>query len=197
MATRDEVLSQLIPQRLDAVATLNLVLRLRANWNAPRRMSIYFDDRLQITGNSDAFTNPVVEAGLVHCRALLEFLGLRLSRTDPKRLAPRGPKTQPDDWVIEDFANSVGPLPLVTPQQAVSKYQGDPAEAESALASVLHSVNKGVAHITASFLASRIDIHALEIASRGVPSLVISYLYTPLGLPPPTPSLSSKSRSDG
>ena len=74
MATRDEVLSQLIPQRLDAVATLNLVLRLRANWNAPRRMSIYFDDRLQITGNSDAFTNPVVEAGLVHCRALLSFL---------------------------------------------------------------------------------------------------------------------------
>jgi hypothetical protein len=197
MSTRDDVLNSLIPQRLDAIATLNLVLRLRAGWDAPKKMSIYFDDRLQITGSSSAFTNPVVEAGLVHCRALLEFLGLRVSRSDPTKLALRGPKTQPDDWVIEDFANSVGPLPLVTPQQAVSKYKGDPIVAESALAGVLHTVNKGLAHITAGLLASATDINALEIASRGVPALVTSYLYTPLGLPAPTPSITSRPRDDG
>ena len=197
MTTRDEVLSALIPQRLDAVATLNLVLHLRSNWDAPKPMKIYFDDRLQITGNSNAFTNPVVEAGLVHCRALLEFLGLRVSRTDPTKLVPRGPKTQPDDWVIEDLSNSAGPLPLVTPQQAVSKYQGDAVEAESALATVFHTVNKGLAHITAGLIASATNIRALEIASRGVHALVVSYLYTPLGLPAPVPSISSRSRSDG
>jgi hypothetical protein len=197
MTTREEVLSVLIPQRLDAVATLNLVLHLRSNWDAPKSMKIYFDDRLQITGNSNAFTNPVVEAGLVHCRALLEFLGLRVSRTDPTKLVLRGPKTQPDDWLIEDFSNSDGPLPLVTPQQAVSKYQGDAVEAESALATVLHTVNKGLAHITAGLIASATNIRALEIASRGVPALVVSYLYTPLGLPAPVPSISSRSRSDG
>jgi hypothetical protein len=197
MTTRDDVLTSLIPQRLDAIATLNLVLRLRASWDAAKSMSVYFDGQLQITGNSNAFTNPVIEAGLVHCRALLDFLGLRVSPTDPTKLAARGPKTQPDDWVIEDFANAAGPLPRVTSQQAVSKYKGDPVVAESALASVLHSVNKGLAHITAGLLASATDIHALEIASRGVPSLVISYLYTPLGLPAPTPSISSRPRSDG
>jgi hypothetical protein len=196
MATRDDVLSVLIPQRLDAVATLNLVLRLRSSWGAPKPMKIYFDDQLQITGNSNAFTNPVVEAGLVHCRALLEFLGLRVSRTDPTKLMSRGPKTQLDDWVIEDFSNSAGPLPLVTPRQAISKYKGDPVEAESALATVLHTVNKGLAHITAGLIASATDIRALEIASRGVPALVVSYVYTPLGLPAPMPSISSRSRSD-
>lgn len=195
--TRDEVLSRLIPQRLDAIATLNLALRLRSSWDAPRRMKIYFDDQLQITGNSNAFTNPVIEAGLVHCRALLEFLGLRVSRTDPTKLALRGPKSQSDDWVIEDFANSSGPLPLVTPQQAVSKYKGDPVEAELALASVLHTVNKGFAHITAGLVASATDIRTLEIASRGVPALVVSYLYTPLGLAAPEPSITSRPRDDG
>jgi hypothetical protein len=197
MATRDDVLSVLIPQRLDAVATLNLVLRLRSSWGAPKPMKIYFDDQLQITGNSNAFTNPVVEAGLVHCRALLEFLGLRVSPTDPTKLMSRGPKTQLDDWVIEDFSNSAGPLPSVTPRQAISKYTGDPVEAESALATVLHTVNKGLAHITAGLIASTTDIRALEIASRGVPALVVSYVYTPLGLPAPMPSISSRSRSDG
>jgi BarA-like signal transduction histidine kinase len=29
-----------------------------------------------IEGNALAFTNPAIEAALVHCRALLEFLGL-------------------------------------------------------------------------------------------------------------------------
>jgi hypothetical protein len=197
MSTREDVLAIIIPQRLDAIATLNLVLRLRRSWEAAKPMRIYFDGRLQITGNSNAFTNPVVEAGLIHCRALLEFLGLRVSRADPTKLAARGPKMQPDDWVIEDFANSTGPLPLVTPQQAVSKYKGDPAAAESALAAVLHTVNKGLAHITAGLLASATDIDALEIASRGVPALITSYLYTPLGLPAPKPSITSRSRSDG
>src|SRR6266567_9336444 len=108
MVTGNELLSIVIPQRLDAIATLNLVLRLRTKWDSPKPMKIYFADRLQITGSSSAFTNPVIEAGLIHCRALLEFLGLRVSHSDPTKLAARGPKTQPDDWVIEDFANSAG-----------------------------------------------------------------------------------------
>ena len=197
MSTRDNILTVLIPQRLDAIDTLNPVLRLRRSWTAAKPMRVYFDDELQITGSSSAFTNPVIESGLIHCRTLLEFLGLRVSRTDPTKLTARGPKTQPDDWVIEDFANSAGPLPLVTPQQAVSKYTGDPTAAESALAAVLHTVNKGLAHITAGLLASATDIDALEIASRGVPALVTSYLYTPLGLVRSKPNIASRARCDG
>ena len=60
----------------------------------------------------------------------------------------------------------------------------------------MHTVNKGLAHITAGLIASATDIRALEIASRGVPALVISYLYTPLGLAAPTPSISSTPRND-
>ena len=67
MVTRSEVLSIVIPQRLDAIATLNLVLCLRAKWAAAKPMKIYFADRLQITGSSSA-SGPLqlTEDGL-HC----------------------------------------------------------------------------------------------------------------------------------
>ena len=39
-------------------------------------MSIHVNDKLVVEGNLNGFTNPAIEAGLMHCRALLEFLGL-------------------------------------------------------------------------------------------------------------------------
>ena len=108
------VLESLIPNRLRAVSTFNFAVRLRLSWDGPKAMKIYFDGKLAIEGNSNAFTNPVIETGLVHCRALLEFLGLSLStRGDPKIVNRSQKKT--DDIGIEDFSNANGPLPMVTP----------------------------------------------------------------------------------
>ncbi len=196
MTTRDDVLNLVIPHRLDAIATLNLLTRLRMKWGAPKAMEVYFAGQLQITGNSSAITNPVVEAGLIHCRALLEFVGLGVSSNDPTKLIQRNSKRRGDDWGIEHFSNSGGPLPFVTHAQAISKYKGNLTEAENALAAVLHVANKALAHIT-STPGGTLDIRLLEIASRGVPAIVTSYFYTPLGLPPPAASISSRKRNDG
>lgn len=186
MYTRDEVLNSIIPYRLEAVTIANLVARLRNEWGTPKSMKVYFDDRLQFTGNSNALTNPVLEAGLIHCRALLDFLGLKVDSKDPTKLTNRDPKqTKPDDWVIERFTNAAGPLPMVTPSFAVSRYTGPASEAEAALAGVLHTTNKGLAHLTSGLIKSATEISKFEIASRGVPALVVSHLYTPLGLPAP------------
>ena len=196
MTSRDDVLNVVLPHRLDAIATLNLLIRLRMKWKTPRPMEVRFDDQIQFTGNSSAFTNPVIEAGLIHCRALLEFVGLGASPDDPKKLVQRGAKRRRDDWAIEHFSNAAGPLPMVTPKRAISKCKGDPAEAEKALAAVLHVANKALAHIT-SAPGGTIDIELLEIASRGVPAILTSFFYTPLGLTPPTPNISSRARNDG
>lgn len=197
MFTRDEVLTAIIPSRLDALATLTIVLRLRMKWDGPKPMKLYFDDELQATGTAAAFTNPVIEAGLVHCRALLEFLGLRVDGKDHRLLVDRGPKPRVDDWVIEDFANASGPLPRVTPSDAVAAYNGDPKEAEAALAGVLHLANKGLAHITAGLAVSAMDMQQLEIASRGIPALVCIHLYRRLGVECPRPRISSTLRRRG
>jgi hypothetical protein len=54
---------------------LNHALKLHINYGAAP-MEIYANKKLVIGGNLTAFTNPAIEAGLTHCRTLLEFLGL-------------------------------------------------------------------------------------------------------------------------
>ena len=72
-----ELLPKLIPYRMQAVDTLNYALRLRSSWSDAPSMTIHVDGKqCGMEGNLNAFTNPAIEAGLVHCRALLEFLGL-------------------------------------------------------------------------------------------------------------------------
>jgi hypothetical protein len=72
----DRLLNEIIPYRMQAVATLNLATRLGVKWaDHPPPLQIYVNGKSQVEGNLHAFTNPAIEAGLVHCRALLEFLG--------------------------------------------------------------------------------------------------------------------------
>ena len=71
-----ELLRKLIPYRMRAVQTLNYALRLRSCWSEVPPMTICIGGKQVLEGNLNAFTNPAIEAGLVHCRALLEFLGL-------------------------------------------------------------------------------------------------------------------------
>jgi hypothetical protein len=179
---RRRVLDEEMPYRMQAVATLNLALRLRSRWNDAPPMTIYADSKIVIEGNLNAFTNPAIEAGAIHCRALLEFLGLgekngALSKRNGRR---------PTDIGIEHFHNTRGPLPMLEPEVAVSRYDGGVEEAEKALLSVLHLTNKGLAHITRDLREHPEQGRWLEIVSRGVPSLIVSYLYTPLGLSAPS-----------
>jgi hypothetical protein len=195
MFDRDDLLKRIIPYRMSAVETLHLALELRLSWDGPQPMKIYFTDSLAIEGNSNAFTNPVIEAGLIHCRVLLEFLGLQVSRTDPTKLTNRTGR-RPDDIGIEDFSNSSGALPLVSPQEACASYAGKAEDAEAALVSVFHMANKGLAHITAGLVQSPEQAELVEIASRGIPTLVVKYLYTRLQLPSPTYKPLSRRRDD-
>ncbi|MHB1272236.1 MAG: hypothetical protein ACYCZD_05595 [Rhodanobacter sp.] len=189
---RDYVLQHLIPYSLGAVSALALALKYRATWDAPKRMEIYFDGKLSVEGNSNGFINPAIEAGLIHCRALLEFLGLCARNS---RLHNVGLPRRQDDIGIESFSNASGPLSLVTPVAAISHYAGPAEEAEKALLAVFHAANKGFAHFTNGFDPALVDGDAIEVASRGVPALVISYLYTPLGLSAPDFAIKSRSRN--
>lgn len=187
MFTNDDIIYQIIPYRLQAIEIANVVISLRTDWDVPKSMKIYFDDQLMITGSSNAFTNPVLETGLIHCRALLDFLGLKVDLKDPTKLKNRNHKRRrQDDFVIEYFIDENNhPLSLVSPQDAVSLYQGPASEAEAALAGVLHCANKGLAHMTSGLLLDATDIQHFEIASRGTKNLIERYFYTPLGISPP------------
>ena len=187
----DLVLNKLLPYRLGAVSALAIALKYRFLWDDPKPMQIYFDGELAIEGNSYGFLNPAIDSGLVHCRALLEFLGLcvRDGSLHNVKLPRRS-----DDIGIEAFSNAAGPLPLVTPAVAIARYTGDSAEAENALLAVFQATNKGLAHITRDFNISQADAKPIEIASRGIQALIISHVYTALGLPPPELEIKSRPR---
>ena len=184
----NEVLTRHIPYRLKAVSTLSVALKLWPDNDVPVPMKIYFGDHLVVDSNSYGFLNPAIECGLMHCRALLEFLGLRELNGQLRNIGRR----HGDDVGIEQFTNTAGPLPMVTPTAAVAHYTGEGDEAERALIAVFHATNKGLAHLTNGLDVSKSDAHLIEIASRGVPSLVISHLYTPLGLSAPDFDVTSR-----
>lgn len=178
---------RIIPYRMQAASILNLALRHVEQWPKARRMSIYFDDKLFIDGLSTGFTNAAIESGVLHCRALLEFLGLRA--TSSSQLVQRPVGGRKDDVGIEDYH-----LPLVGVPEVTAKYPGDAVEAESALATLVITANKWLAHNTTAVELKPAQLHLLEIASRGVPTLAVSYFYTKLALPAPDYEISSRPR---
>ena len=80
----------------------------------PKQLEIYVDGKLSIRGLSTAFTNPTIEAGIIHSAVhFSSSLGCAATEKDPARLAERYGK-QEDDYVIEDFVGPDGPLSKVT-----------------------------------------------------------------------------------
>lgn len=191
--SKEEYLNRIIPYRMNAVSVFNLALRYVMKWESPRKLEIYFDDKLSIRGLSTAFTNPVIEAGVMHCRALLEFIGLRCDSKNPNKLIQRGGGRE-DDFGIEDFSGPNGNLQRISIPAALSAYAGSAEEAEKSLATVIRCANKGIAHTTAGHTVEGDNLHHFEIASRGVPTLLVNHLYVPLGLEPPSYKLASTPR---
>ena len=77
------ILDELLPCRMKAVDILKRALKLQARYGAAP-IKVCSDNVLLFEGNLNAFANGAIESDLTHCRALLEFLGLR---ADKDRLA--------------------------------------------------------------------------------------------------------------
>lgn len=179
----------LIEHRMRSVAIGHLALRHAMEWDEVPSISISFNGKQVIEGRATAFTNGAIEAAIIHCRALLEFLGLRgKSQTELDELRTRG---HADDLGLEKFAG----LSKLSIGKAVNAYPGDSQEAEAALAYVIYLANKGLAHTSSTFTKHDSGTHLLEIAFRGVPILIINSLYTPLRIKQPDYKPPARARS--
>lgn len=169
----------LIEYRMRAVSIGHLALRYSMEWDQVPSMSIYFDDKQVIEGTATGFTNSAIEAAIVHCRALLEFAGLAgSSSTELQEIHGR---RRTDDEAIENCPG----LRKVTIAEATAYYPGAAAEAESALAYVIYLANKSLAHTTSTFTKLDAGTRLLEVAFRGVPTLISNRFYVARGLKPP------------
>jgi len=190
----DQKAMHLLAHRMQSVATLKWAFDLRSNWSDAPPISVYIDGKLRVTGNLDAITNPMLEVGLVHSRALLEFLGLCDRNGTLAQIKDK--ERRKTDVGVEHFRNANGPLKKVAPEVAIGKYEGDREEAEKALVTILHVTNKGLAHNTMGLIETPEGPGLIEIASRGVWSLMVSYFYTPLGLHPPGTMITTHPREE-
>jgi hypothetical protein len=190
MVDRDRLLHEL-PYRMQAIDTLNLALNLSSTWSAAP-MTLFAGDELVVEGTLHGFTNPAIEAGIMHCRALLEFLGL----CDMNGKLGNITRRRKTDIGIEHFNTPAGsPLKMVSPDDAANRYPGSTDEAKNALLAVFQVANKELAHVTEDLRDSPEHARLIEIASRGIPVLMVGCFYKPMGLPAPDYRLSHRPRN--
>ena len=189
----EDSLQRQIPHRLDALAMFTLMYRLRMEWEEAKPMQVFVAGRLEFDGNTNALTNPVFEAGLLHCRALLEFLGLKVDRSGALKNVEL-PRRNSDDAGIEKLQSGNTSLPLVTPGQAIAAFSGDPAIAEAALVAVMGAANKGMAHLTTQYTRSPANIGSIAVAAELIPLLVEHYVYAATGVTRPPSALQARPR---
>lgn len=176
---KDFLLERVVPHRLHSLYALTIAIDLIAKKSPDDAgaFTLSINGNGAVQGGAAALTNAWLEAGIVHGRALLEFLGLGERNG---KLTERGVPRQPTDWRIADFG-----LPPVTRAQAIEAYTGRPDEAEESLVGIMVFANRAIAHITDLVDPERFGTHHLEIASRGIYALIIRHLYKPLNLPEP------------
>jgi len=187
MYTQKEYIEQIIPHRLGMIEIMLFALTEMRKTIEPKEIMVYVDGKPFFKGLETAFTNPAIEAGIINCRAMLEFLGLRLKKGNPKELETRPPDKYEDDLNIEDFKKDGVALEVVTPDKVRRLSVTDPEKGVIALARLLHISNKEIAHPTLGRKDENdgTDIELLIIGAKGVRALTVSYFYTLLGLSPP------------
>ncbi len=195
MDEQEKLIKKTLPYRMQSASIFNLALYYVTSWDAPKSMEISFDGMLCIERLSTGFTNSAIEVGILHCRSILEFLGIKGDSSNRSKLAIRTHKRE-DDLVIEDFSGPKGKLSKVTIQEVLRSYKGEPDEAEAALARLICIANKSIAHFTLGPIEEPDDLKLLEIASRGIPTLAVNYFYTRMGLIAPSYELDSRRRND-
>lgn len=191
MNAPDRGLLDLLAYRMEAIAIGQLALRYSMSWEQVPSMEVYFNGKQVIEGLATGFTNAAIEAAVIHCRAILEFLGLQVVKGSCSAIKQRPGIRAPDDWGVEQFPG----LSMLAPEKALAAYPGPAAEAEAALALLFYSANKGLAHMSKEFDRSKGNAQLLDIAFRGTPALLVNGFYAPLGISPPSCAIKSRPRN--
>lgn len=181
----DQFLNEAMPHRLrgNEVLFASAHLYMRVLERAPEsRAKLLIDGDTVIEGAAFSLLNPLVEAGLVNLRSLVEFLGVKY---DEQRKLRALTTRKPSDIGIEQFFCDGKALSKVTPDTLCSLAKGcTPDEAREALSHTLQMSNQAVAHITSDHQATSTDLRRVVIASQCVGEAVIKFLYEAMRLEP-------------
>ncbi|WP_157644709.1 hypothetical protein [Burkholderia ubonensis] len=179
---KNEILYKWIPYRLQSIDSMMWAYNIHDELGLPREMEVFVDGKKILQGNVNALLNPMIEVGFIHARSLLEFLGLNAEKGNLVAEKNR----RPDDIAIEHFKTNGMALKKVAPAAALDTYNGPKADAERALVSIFELANKGLAHLSNAFPTQYTSVE-LDIAHRGIRTLLNNNLYVKLGMQMPEP----------
>ena len=139
-------------------------------------VTITIGGRSVIVRPSFAFLqNPLAEAGLIYCRKLLDFLGLKVKHSGADLYERKSPYT--DDTIgIEDLKLQRVGLCVLD-----STPFGDAEKIRSACVHTIRAANKGVAHFTED-RGERAEAQQLLLCAEVVRWLIEKHVYEKLNL---------------
>lgn len=181
MFTLDELLKKWIPYRLEAIETLCWAWSISESMSSSQ-IQVLVDGRCRLNGNIASITNPMIEAGFIHARALLEFLGLTATRDGKLSVITQ---RRLGDIAVEHFSTPSVVLRKASLESVAAAYAGAREEAEESLVAIFQTSNRWLAHVTDGVLSKEWTDRHIDIALRGVPMLIRNHLYAPLGLDMP------------
>lgn len=187
MFTLHDLLKKWIPYRLEAIESLRWAWEV-AGQDSKADMEVLIDGRCCLRGNVAAIANPMIEAGFIHARALLEFLGLAATKDGKLTVVA---SRRPGDIAIEHFSTPSVVLVKATPESVAAAYPGPREEAEQSLAAIFQTSNRWLAHVTDGVMSRQWTDQHIDVALRGIPVLIHNHLYAPLGLELPKKAISA------
>lgn len=180
MKKRDDILTHL-EYGLKHVDGLIWLCQLLIAEGRPNRIEVAFDGEPVITKTTLGFLqNPLAESGLIYCRKLLDFLGIKLDRKESKTL-----REVPNDRSGGDVGIEHLGLSRITIAELLAAGDGPSNKIEAACIHTIRAANKGVAHFTED-KGERAQAEEVVICARIVVELIQVKVYDVLGIARPT-----------
>lgn len=180
-------LNEVIPYKLNAVHQFELALHRHMLWLEEGRrpnIEIKFDGKTAITGNSNAYINPIVESGILHIRSLMEFAGLRCD-SQGKTLNQIGKRRKQDDAGVEKLIINGQTVNMIDLNK-IRIEMGDKADQIMySISFVMWLANKFVAHFTTVINHDKDTYQKMLLASQATPLIIINHVYIAQGLRAP------------
>lgn len=174
----EEILTVWLPARLTAIQDMLRIMDLYEEFGIAAPIQISIEGVQKHDWNLAKIGNPMIEAGHLHARALLEFMGLCARNGKLTQVGKR----KPTDIAIEHYSIGGKRLAMVTPEEAYTAINMPQPVVEWALVNVIETTNKLLAHVTTGEVLAMAMYQQVRIALEGIPVLLQSHLYAKLAL---------------
>lgn len=173
----EEVVSSWLPRRIHAVNNAAWAMGIQSKTSGAEELRMSIDDTLHFTCYAGNFILPIIEIGLVHARALLEFIGLKAKDGKLHQVKNR----LQSDIAIEHYEANGQRLSMVSPAE-ICEFINMPAPVvEWSLVWIIEETNKSLAHITTGEILTMAMGGQIWCALEELSRVMKVYFYDKLG----------------